>query len=266
MLSFLRLIVLIITISPILRASISENEEQDFCPQLLTVVLSLWLCGHHSHRRSYYRNGASWAYEEYWSNILNEIESGSSTGVSNQAVVPAVILASGGECLTFVDSVGYYHNMLLAEIAKSGKKYLDDSGKVNIEELFADITAMLDEKKQACSGAPNPGELAVFSSSVATFINTLESTNERTLDKSFAIFESKSEALGLPVKEFGSIKEMCNKISNVIPYLENEKIVEYGEKRYKVIDNSNISEGQKQSFKILDNIIVNSKPYWTTTR
>lgn len=210
--------------------------------------------------------GASWAYEEYLGNILDKVESSSSTGTDNQAFVPVVILAPERGNMTFVDSVGYYHNMLLAEIAKSGKTYLDQNGEVDIEELFTDITAMLDEKKQVHSGASAQNELAAFSSPVSIFINTLNPNDERTLDKSFASFESEGEALGISVKELSSIKEICSKISNVILYLENEKTIEYGEKLYKVIDDSNISETQKQSFKILDNIIVNSKLYWTTVQ
>jgi len=206
--------------------------------------------------------GASWAYEEYLGNILDKVESSSSTGTDNQAFVPVVIFAPERGNMTFVDSVGYYHNMLLAEIAKSGKTYLDQNG----EELFTDITAMLDEKKQVHSGASVQNELAAFSSPVSIFINTLNPDDEQTLDKSFTSFESEGEALGISVKELSSIKEICSKISNVILYLENEKTIEYGEKLYKIIDDSNISETQKQSFKILDNIIVNSKLYWTTVQ
>ena len=135
-----------------------------------------------------------------------------------------------------------------------------------MEELFTDITAMLDEKKQVHSGASVQNELAAFSSPVSIFINTLNPDDEQTLDKSFTSFESEGEALGISVKELSSIKEICSKISNVILYLENEKTIEYGEKLYKIIDDSNISETQKQSFKILDNIIVNSKLYWTTVQ
>ena len=210
--------------------------------------------------------GASWAYEEYLGNILDKVESSSSAGTDNQAFVSMVILAPERGNMTFVDSVGYYHNMLLAEIAKSGKTYLDQNGEADIEELFTDITAMLDEKKQVHSGASAQNELAAFSSPVAIFINTLNPDDEQTLDKSFASFESEGEALGISAKELSSIKEICSKISNVILYLENEKTIEYGEKLYKIIDDSNISETQKQSFKILDNIIVNSKLYWTTVQ
>lgn len=210
--------------------------------------------------------GASWAYEEYLGNILDKVESSSSTGTDNQAFVPVVIFAPERGNMTFVDSVGYYHNMLLAEIAKSGKTYLDQNGEVDMEELFTDITAMLDEKKQVHSGASVQNELAAFSSPVSIFINTLNPDDEQTLDKSFTSFESEGEALGISVKELSSIKEICSKISNVILYLENEKTIEYGEKLYKIIDDSNISETQKQSFKILDNIIVNSKLYWTTVQ
>lgn len=92
--------------------------------------------------------GASWAYEEYLGNILDKVESSSSTGTDNQAFVPVVIFAPERGNMTFVDSVGYYHNMLLAEIAKSGKTYLDQNGEVDMEELFTDITAMLDEKNR----------------------------------------------------------------------------------------------------------------------
>ncbi len=173
--------------------------------------------------------GASWAYEEYLGNILDKVESSSSAGTDNQAFVSMVILAPERGNMTFVDSVGYYHNMLLAEIAKSGKTYLDQNGEADIEELFTDITAMLDEKKkQVHSGASAQNELAAFSSPVAIFINTLNPDDEQTLDKSFASFESEGEALGISAKELSSIKEICSKISNVILYLENEKTIEYG--------------------------------------
>lgn len=81
-------------------------------------------------------------------NILDKVESSSSAGTDNQAFVSMVILAPERGNMTFVDSVGYYHNMLLAEIAKSGKTYLDQNGEADIEELFTDITAMLDEKNR----------------------------------------------------------------------------------------------------------------------
>lgn len=77
------------------------------------------------------------------------------------------------------------------------------------------------------------------------FINTLNPDDEQTLDKSFTSFESEGEALGISVKELSSIKEICSKISNVILYLENEKTIEYGEKLYKIIDDSNISGNTK---------------------
>lgn len=211
--------------------------------------------------------GASWLYEDYLNGILDKAESVSSQPNSTTVAykVPAVTLTSSEKNMTFVDSIGYYHNQILAELSNSGKTYIAPDGEIKTEELFADISAILDSK-HIYDEMPSPSELATFSSPLNSFINTLSPNEEETLEKCFSSFESQNEVLGISTNELSDIKEMCSKISNVIPYLENEKAIEYGENLYKIIDESNISETHKQNFKILDNIFVNSKLYWDTAQ
>lgn len=101
-----------------------------------------------------------------------------------------------------------------------------------------------------------------FSSSIKTFIKNLDPNDDASFEKSFSGFESEKFVLELSEKELSDVKQMCNKVSKVIPYLENETAVEYGENLYEIIEVSNLSQKQKQNFKILDNIFVNSKLYW----
>ena len=39
---------------------------------------------------------------------------------------------------TRADSIGYYHNVILEEIARSGKSYVSDEGEIDYQTLLSD--------------------------------------------------------------------------------------------------------------------------------
>ncbi len=212
---------------------------------------------------------ASWAYEEYLTKCLskNEGRGTSQNGLSYNnnlkinVTPPTTILSGNKENLSFIDSVGYYHNKVLTKLSTSGKLYIDRNGNIDFEELFSDVSTIMNQYGISTENFTKNKQLA-FSSAIENFIKTLDPSDENSIEKSFVAFESERIALGLSYKEIHDLKQMCNKITQTVFYLENEETVEYGKKLYNVIEVSNISEKQKQDFKVLDNIIINSKLYW----
>lgn len=71
-----------------------------------------------------------------------------------------------------------------------------------------------------------------FSSSIKTFIKNLAPNDEVSFEKSFSGFECEKFVLELSEKEISDVKQMCNKVSKVIPYLENETAVKHEENIY----------------------------------
>lgn len=211
---------------------------------------------------------ASWAYDEHWKNCntRNAANNISTHRIANQEKIftPTVIFSNKSKESSFIDSVGYYHNMLLADISASQKKYTTENGDVNYDELFTDISNLMTKygiKQEKISS----NKQIALTSFTDTFIKNTNPNGDNNLDESFSGLDiSTSAALGLSNKDTRDIIKMCGKIAEVVPFIEKSELVTYGKEIYNIIDSSTLSVEKKQDFKVLDNIAINSKLYWNS--
>ena len=219
-------------------------------------------------------SAASIAYGCYLDYILGEIEKpieeekddtdsdpkSEETGASRCSMlsakgnVPYVILGDGTN-KNFIDSIGYYHNVLISKMKQENKNYINDKGEINYDSLMSDLLSNV-------SAVRPHTEIPDIK---------INKTTYRKIDKyiHYIINSDNSLILESPVLYYDDdsrdktmVKMFCSKITRIIPYISDEKAIEYAKRIEKIIDKSNIDKSHKDYFKIGVCIMVNSKIYW----
>ena len=62
------------------------------------------------------------------------------TAQNGQTPIRAVVFPD--ENTTYVDSIGYYHNLIINEVKSNGKSYTDVSGNINYNAYYEDVLAI----------------------------------------------------------------------------------------------------------------------------
>ena len=176
----------------------------------------------------------------------------------------SILFADTAKELTFIDSIGYYHNELLSDISRLGKKYINNDNSVNYEQLCADISFNGYKRGLGLSIIDVEMQQTIRDFTI-DFIKKLKPERTTDFTQSFNYASNRSlSKLSISADRIDAIKSLCERITSVMPYLSEGDFLRYSKDLNDKINNSDLPDSTKLDFKTLNNIIANSSIYWGT--
>lgn len=210
----------------------------------------------------------SWAFEEHWARCNRLME----TTPSNRRIMGSDL--GSMELLTYVncinvpnkeDSIGYYHNLILRDLANSGKSYETTNGDVDYQAILNDC--MEATKKYGVDlhiSKPDQQKLCSFSKDVVETFTSIDQ-KKNTLNDAFRKMNNSYITIFGTKSNIGKVEAVQNKIINVLNDMDDEESVkDYADQVYELLDKTNVSSELKTDLKTVTSVTVNSKLYWTT--
>lgn len=211
----------------------------------------------------------SWAFDEHW-NRCNRIK----------AMTPSVRRAMAGygfegmEPLTYVnsfdvptkeDSIGYYHNLILNDLANSGKSYEVSNGDIDYQAILNDCMDAAEKYGVDLNiSKSDQQKFCVFCKDVVETFTSC-SQEEITLDDAFSEMNNSYITLFGVKCNIRKVETVQKKIINVLNDIDDkDKVNDYADQVYEIINKTNINSDLKADLKTVTSVTVNSKLYWTT--
>ncbi len=199
-----------------------------------------------------------------------------------------IVLADTTKDLSFTDSIGYYHNLLLnsmRQISKAAKlSFVDSKGVINYSSCYstAKLSWLIMKKPlpndSIVGGSVSPANLDLhpfvkndtlsvdeaIEQFTLSFVRSSNPVNGNSLYDSFEMSRMYSidKIPSLDKKAVDNIRDLFIRINDGVRNLSNEECIDYCKNLNQRIENSGISNDQKADFKCLNNIFVNSCMYW----
>ena len=208
---------------------------------------------------------ASGLYDDYMDNIERRM-SRSST-MKETTILPVqkqhvIFQSDNGEPADFIDSIGYYHNLILDELKASGISYVHNDTDVDYEGIYKAVTTIC-KKYGICYNEDNHDKKLAIFAVTDNFIKIMAKDSIPDLDTCFNVIENKKiSSLGISSEKMKNLHQVCNKIVNSVVSTSSENAISYGNEINKIVDNSSVSLPIKKEIKITNNIAVNSYLYW----
>lgn len=163
------------------------------------------------------------------------------------------------------DSLGYIHNMIMDSLCMQNEKYYSESG-IDYILIYNDCLGYLknygnyDEtvvndttfRNTVINYAKDIAELAISA-------DNNEITYETFCDKTI----EKQQEYGLSKEVTSIFRDYTVKISETCDKLSVEQQRKYADELYYAIDNSELSEMQKEEISSSTNMVINSSLFWT---
>lgn len=203
----------------------------------------------------------SWAYDEYWDSIVRRMETRGVASESNDIKVSPTYVYNDG-CMAKSDSIGYYHNKILDDIANSGNNYLSESGDIDYQVLLEECIESANKYGiESQIDSVDKQKYVDFAKDVIRyFVDCYKQGN--TLDKAYANMNASYNAK-FGDKDFIKVEIVQQKIVDILNCIDNEDSVrEYADLVNNVLKESTISPELKKEIKTVTDVTINSKLYW----
>jgi len=203
----------------------------------------------------------SWAFEEHWERCTRGASIKAHSDILSDDIPMDIGYVFLKENSTRADSIGYYHNVILEEIARSGKSYVSDEGEIDYQTLLSDCVVFakkygievdeqnaesyMDLSKSTVESFTSCGKNEITKEDALKRINTLykEKINlEPNLEKTECFQNIIMESL-LDIDDDFVIKDFANQVN-------------------KSIMDANVSPKLKRDLMTISDVTVNSKLYW----
>lgn len=165
------------------------------------------------------------------------------------------------ERATFVDSIGYYHNLIMNEVRFNGKSYTDNNGDIDFTSFYDDV--LIVAKKHGINNVYpiNTRLLFQYLESIIKPIALLEVNKQGDINSEqiLSVFFNKNY-YGFNYDSAKTIqhKEIVEKIIYNCANVTDDQLIEYGTKVNNIIVNSHIDSTTKDNLKIANNIAINT--------
>lgn len=207
----------------------------------------------------------SWAYDAYWercTKLMSRTANMEKAVLRDTRITPTYVFAVKSE-LTREDSAGYYHNIILNELANSGKEYINDTGEIDYQNILTDCMeaaqkygiapelSSTDKKKYIAFSKDVVESFSACAQGNATLEDAFNNVNSSYIEK----FKVKPN---LEKAEF-----FQSKIINILNSIErNDSIKEYADKVNILLIKADIDSTLKSDLKTISDYTVNSRLYW----
>lgn len=162
---------------------------------------------------------------------------------------------------TFVDSIGYYHNLIIADIQSNGKSYINDNDSINYSACYKDVLEAAKNHGICCNSPFDTQILFKYLESIIKPMARMEASENPVFDsdKILSIFFNETyQSLNYGETKRAQQREICDKIILNYAKVSDDKLVEYGKKINDLIVNSNLDDTTKYDLKVANNIALNS--------
>lgn len=210
----------------------------------------------------------SWAFEEHWERCNKELTQNHNNMIDMKKIdleIPSKTYVPNSNVITMKDSIGYFHNKILDEIAIKDKKYtLLDNNDVDYKTLYEDC--LNTANKLGANIAPisnNDKEkyLVLADDIVKSFEKCAK--DSISLEKAFKNINDSY------IKKFGNNQKIelteiiQKKIAPVISNMDDEEeIIKYADKLNNIYNENNINHELKDCIKTATDVTINSKLFW----
>jgi hypothetical protein len=185
------------------------------------------------------------------------------TAQNGQTPIRAVVFPV--ENTTYVDSIGYYHNLIINEVKSNGKSYTDVSGNINYDAYYEDVLAIAQQHGILNDSHINTKLLFQYLESIIKPIVQLEMSNQEAVNADIILsifFNSAYNGFNFDKTLTVQHQEICEKIIYNCGNIKDSQLVEYGTKVNNLIVNSNLDANTKDNLQIANNIAINSSLRW----
>ena len=169
------------------------------------------------------------------------------------------------ENATIIDSVGYYHNLIINDVRSNGKSYTDDKGNIDFSAYYEDV--FVSAKKHGIQNdyPINTQFLFQYLESIIKPVAQLNANSQEDINSELILsifFNHNYKGFNYDTAKTIQHREICEKIIYNCSNIMNSQLVEYGTKVNDIIVNSQLDSSTKDNLKIANNIAVNSSLQW----
>lgn len=162
----------------------------------------------------------------------------------------------------FVDSIGYYHNLVINEIRSKGLSFVDQNGNIDYNSYYNEVIETSKKNGIICNAAINkPLVFQYINSIIKPFAQVQEGDAETLLS---IIFNETYSEFNFDNNKTLQLRNVCKKIIYNDLSVNESQTVEYATKVNELIEESNVAPSTKETMKVANNIAVNSSLYWSS--
>lgn len=213
----------------------------------------------------------SWAYEKYLEWVAEQMDEkkdnkeGNKGG--NKSRAPRVGLPFPlGNIADAVDSIGFIHNQVIADMLDSGNSFLSDDGSFDKGELYNYCIQAIGKYTSICSSFSNNQSFRdkilgiVFMS-----VNAIYSVEKQEIsfDEAVTLIEdSLSNSYGAAPNSLYTFKTLHPKLIKAVTSMNEDDVNNYTEDLLNIIKESNMSSELKNEVRLISDMTVNSNLLW----
>lgn len=165
------------------------------------------------------------------------------------------------DCETVDDSIGYYHNLVMSELAAHHEKYVDDNGNPDFELIYDDCVNILKENgiytKDVSQDVNFKKEVISYAKDNYCLSNEFKCGNiSDELFKTKLVEDVKSR--GLSEEDIAVFSDYAMKITETCVELPLDSKIEYANGLNNVILSSSMDDEMKEELRSATNLMVNS--------
>lgn len=204
----------------------------------------------------------SWLYEDYFDYMVNRCNSinrrirNVSQGESSlKAVVFPV------ENATYIDSIGYYHNLIISEVQSNENNYISDNGYINFTAYYDDVLVAAKNHGIRFEYPVNTQLLFQYLESIVKPLAELELSAQTEIKSDLILsifFNEAYNDFNYDTVTESLQRDICDKIIYNCSNVSDDQLIEYGTKLNEIIVSSSVDVKTKDNLKIANNIVINS--------
>ncbi len=204
----------------------------------------------------------SWAFDAHWERCNRDPHTPSRPRriVRNDNIqVPTYI--PNAENPARIDSIGYYHNLVLEKLSETQHDYYNNDSTVNYGLIYEDCKNASSELN---IDIPEDKEKEKLISLSKVIVESIADCNgEEDLQKAFEKINSYYNSVFSADENITITEQVQEKIISVLNEMSDESdIRKYADEIYNAIYSSNASQESKDKASVANNVTVNSKLYW----
>lgn len=213
----------------------------------------------------------SWAFDAHWESCSKAMATRSSMKIPLKDSLllttesPTYVNANNTTLKT--DSIGYYHNKILDKISMSSSQYIREDNEIDYDNLFKDsINYAKNYGINTSEATQNYAKYLALSKDIINAFskcvqekNDIESAYDEVNKSYIKRFENNNRIKDAEIIQ----KKIVTKLSTLD---KKEDIKKYADQVFQLYDEANIEPQQKQDFKTITNVTVNSKLYWDNAK
>lgn len=203
---------------------------------------------------------ASGLYDDYLDAVDRRFSRSYNSNTRSTSITPqSVVFPTATPC--FVDSIGYYHNLVINEIKSKGQSFIDN-GNIDYNSYYNEVLKISKENGISCNVSINKPLVFRYINSIIKPFAQIEKGDEETILS--IIFNGTYNDFNFDDSKTLQLRNVCKKIIYNDLSVNEDQVVEYGTKVNELIVKSNVANDTKETMKVANNIAVNSSLYWSS--